>query len=476
MISIPSVSLRMLPSKDHQEEEGSDDDVPLSIRKKRQAAKDHDDLSQSKRTNHREEDGSDDDVPLAIRKKRRHLEDDDLQRSKRMENKPNRIESVDTGKGLESYEIWLPDEVWRGIMHLLSPLSLQALGSCSRQLLLLSREPELWRQLTINWHAIKALKGGKHKAVDMVIKRATKIKSLALKNQPFEKIKSNSVVAVVRKAGSSLTSLTFSAEMVLTNSAVATLSSLRSLKLLELPGNLVKTSGCQAIASLSLLTSFKMPGAEEVTSEDLVTIVSALPQLQVLDISLGRPSYLDYIDYMLLDSRTNKGCTDSVLVALAVSCPNLIHLAVDQCKRITGKGLRALSERLTKLQHLSLDGCDNVNDSSIVRVVTASTDLTYLSLGGIGEGCVVKDTSLKALATHCHKLNYLNLCGSAWISEWGVSRLVEALGPQHLKYLCICGMRRLGRAFSEELAAQWKDMEVVHQLLPKPVRNRSKKF
>ena len=347
-------------------------------------------------------------------------------------------------------------QVWLVIMDLLPPLSLLALGSCCHRLLGLSREPQLWRQLTIDWQTIKAQEEGKHKAVDKVVKRATKLKSLTMKNRTFEQIKSNSVVSVARKAGSSLTSLIFSPEVVLSNSAVATLSSLPSLTLLELTGDWVKTSGCQAIAALSLLTSLKMPGAEQVTSADLVTIVSALPRLQVLDISDAK-----------------KGGTDSVLVALAAACPQLTYLAVDECERVTGRGLRALSERLTKLQHLSLDGCYQVNDPSIVRVVTASPDLAYLSLGLCS---VVKDTALKALAAHCHELNHLNLFGCAYISERGVAKLVEALGPRHLKYLCIRGMLGVGRAFSEKLAAQWKDVEVVHQFLPKPVRDRSKKF
>ena len=55
-------------------------------------------------------------------------------------------------------------------------------------------------------------------------------------------------------------------QVVLSNSAVAALSSLSSLTSLELPGDWVKTAGAHAIASLANLQSLKMPGAEQVGS------------------------------------------------------------------------------------------------------------------------------------------------------------------------------------------------------------------
>jgi len=350
----------------------------------------------------------------------------------------------------------LPDEVWLHIMHELSPRSLLALGATCHRLLQLSRDPELWTSLTIDWQAIKAQEEKKNRCLDSAMRRATKLQKLTIKNRTFEQIKSGVVAAVAKRAGSGLKNLVFSSEVVLSNSAVAALSSLSSLTSLELPGDWVKTAGAHAIASLANLQSLKMPGAEQVTSADLIKIVSSLHNLRILDFSDAK-----------------KGGSDSVVAALSAANPNLEYLALDECERITGKGLRGLADNCHKLQHLSLDGCYQVNDPSIVRLATSCTQLTYLSLGLCS---TVKDTSLKALATHCPRLAHLNLFGCAYISERGVARLVEALGPRDLNYLCIRGMLGVGQTFSERLVKDWPRMEVVHTFLPRPQRDRAKKF
>jgi len=352
--------------------------------------------------------------------------------------------------------ILLPDEVWLCIMSELTRRSLLALGSTCRRLLQLSRDPALWTLMIVDWQAIKRQENSKEKHLDCALRRATKLQSLTIKNRTFEQIKSGVVASLVRRAGSTLSNLIFSPEVVLSNSAVASLSSLSSLTSLEFPGDWLKTSGAQAIASLANLQSLKIPGAEQVVPSDLTMIVSSLHNLRVLDLSDAK-----------------KGVSDGVVTALSTANPNLEYLALDECERITGKGLRGLADNCHKLAHLSLDGCYQVNDPAIVRLATSCTQLTYLSLGLCS---TVKDTCLKALATHCPRLAHLNLFGCAYISERGVARMVEALGPQNLTFLCIRGMLGVGQAFSEKLVKDWPQMEIVHTFLPKPERDRSKKF
>ena len=174
-------------------------------------------------------------------------------------------------------------------MHELSPRSLLALGATCRRLLQLSRDPELWTSMTVDWQAIKAQEENKNKCLDSAMRRATKLQRLTIKNRTFEQIKSGVVAAVAKRAGSGLKNLIFSPEVnqmkgvgisrgaqvgsnsnqtllqvVLSNSAVAVLSSLSSLTCLELPGDWVKTAGAHAIACLTNLQSLKMPGAEQV--------------------------------------------------------------------------------------------------------------------------------------------------------------------------------------------------------------------
>jgi len=421
-------------------EDSMEDDLPLSVRRKRpvQASLEEEDQPVSKRKKSPEPDMEEEDLPL----------------SKRRSMKRGNGGSQEVAGSLQ--HLLLPDEVWLTILQHLPPCSLLAAGATCRRLLHLAREPALWPALAVDWQAIKAQEEGQTKAVDLVIKRATRLRTLTINNRKYEQIKSSVVASVARRAGPSLRHLLLSPEVVVSNSAVAQLASLASLTSLELPGDWIKTAGAQAIASLTLLTSLKIPGAEQLTTSDLTTIVSSLPLLRTLDISDAK-----------------KGASDGVVVALARSAPLLEHLAMEECERVTGKGIKALAEGCPKLRHLALDGCYQVNDPAMVKVATACTALTFLSLGLCS---TIKDTTLRALAQHCHHLQHLNLFGCAYISERGVARLVEALGPRSLTYLSIRGMLGLGQAASEKLARDWPSIEVVHTFLPKPVRDRAKKF
>ena len=99
-------------------------------------------------------------------------------------------------------------------MHELSPRSLLALGATCRRLLQLSRDPELWTSLTIDWQAIKAQEEKKNKCLDSAMRRATKLQELTIKNRTFEQIKSGVVTAVAKRAGSCLRTLIFSPEVI----------------------------------------------------------------------------------------------------------------------------------------------------------------------------------------------------------------------------------------------------------------------
>ena len=74
-------------------------------------------------------------------------------------------------------------------MHEMTPRSLLALGSTCRRLLYLSRDPDLWTSMTIDWQAIKDQEENKNKHLDSALRRATKLQRLTIKNRTFEQIK-----------------------------------------------------------------------------------------------------------------------------------------------------------------------------------------------------------------------------------------------------------------------------------------------
>ena len=99
-------------------------------------------------------------------------------------------------------------------MHELSPRSLLTLGATCHRLLQLSRDPELWTSMTIDWQAIKAQEENKNKYLDAAMRRATKLQKLTIKNRTFEQIKSGVVASLAKRAGSGLKNLIFSPEVI----------------------------------------------------------------------------------------------------------------------------------------------------------------------------------------------------------------------------------------------------------------------
>ena len=351
---------------------------------------------------------------------------------------------------LSSHHQAIPDEIWISILSYLPPFSLTTMSKTSRRFHQLARDPTLWTNLDIDWQSIK----NRTSSVEGIISRATKIKSMTVKNRTFEQVNSPQIVMIAKKASSTLKSLTFSPEIALGNNAVAKLGSMTNLTRLELAGDWIKNTGLKEIGNLIKLETLKMPGAEQVTPKDLKDLFSQLTNLKLVDIS-----------------DCKKGATDMAVTALAQNNPNLEYLALDECELVTGKSMKVVAEKCPNLKHLSLDGCYQVNDPAMVKIASSCPNLTYVSLGLCS---TVKDTTLKHLAINCMDLSFVNLFGCSYITERGVGKLVE--GATKLKYLCIRGMIGVGQAYSEKLEKQHPNIQIVHQFQPKPVRDRSKKY
>ena len=363
---------------------------------------------------------------------------------------PNKKLKTCADSEISSYHQAIPDEIWISILSYLPPFSLCSMSKTSIRFNQLSKDPTLWTDLTIDWQSVK----NRTASVESIISRATKVKSLTVKNRTFEQVNSPQIVMMVRKASETLRNLTLSPEIALGNNAVAKIGSMTNLTSLELAGDWIKTTGVKEIANLTKLERLKMPGAEQVTPKDLKDLFSQLSNLKLVDIS-----------------DCKKGASDMAVTALAQNNPELEYLALDECELVTGKSLKVVAEKCPNLKHLSLDGCYQVNDPAMVKIASSCLRLTYVSLSLCS---TVKDTTLKQLALNCSDLSFLNLFGCSYITERGVAKLVE--GATKLKYLCIRGMIGVGQAFSEKLEKQHPDIQIVHQFQPKPVRDRSKKY
>ena len=154
-------------------------------------------------------------------------------------------------------------------MHELSPRPLLALGATCRRLLQLSRDPELWTSLTIDWQAIKAQEEKKNKCLDSAMRRATKLRKLTIKNRTFEQIKSGVVAAVAKRAGSGLKTLIFSAEA----------SHIKQCYLRVKLKPILDSGGVEQLCSSSSVLSLKphLPGVARRLGEDCRSTCHCLP-------------------------------------------------------------------------------------------------------------------------------------------------------------------------------------------------------
>ena len=148
--------------------------------------------------------------------------------------------------------------------------------TCTRYCRLV-QDPALWREVVIDWQAIK--KGNCEERVAAW----SKLTKLTVTNRKFEQVKlenirilqsyfwqvnSPAIVSVVRRAGATLRCLTFSSEVALGSTAVARLGSMTQLTSLELPGDWVKTGAVKELAGLAGLQELRLPGAEQLTPRD----------------------------------------------------------------------------------------------------------------------------------------------------------------------------------------------------------------
>ena len=204
----------------------SDDDLPLSVRKKRPAVGKENQASPAKR------------ICLEKAARRDRPETGPVSGHVTLPDEVRYSLATKTGEIIHTFIFCNADyfyqssisrmcvQVWLSIMHRLATRPLLALGSTCQRLLHLARDPGLWRGLSLDWQAVKRQEASKVKSVDLAVRRATRLDSLTLKNRTFEQIKSGAMMAVARRASSSLTSLTFSPEVVLSNSAVAQVTQL----------------------------------------------------------------------------------------------------------------------------------------------------------------------------------------------------------------------------------------------------------
>mmetsp|Transcript_17044 Transcript_17044/g.44234 ORF Transcript_17044/g.44234 Transcript_17044/m.44234 type:complete len:508 (-) Transcript_17044:224-1747(-) len=204
-------------------------------------------------------------------------------------------------------------------------------------------------------------------------------------------ITSAGVELFVRRGGGMLNSLSLEDLPTVSDSAIAAVSALPQLAVLNLAGvSTVTDTGVSHLTALCGLTSLDLGGCSQLGHAGIRQI-GCLSRLRHLDLSVT-------------------GVTDSTLSELLPRLRDLHTLRLAACEGLTGYSICRLGQALPHLEELSLNCNVGVTDRSL-EGLSALKGLRSLDLGY----CVtVTDEGLSFLAT-MQTLEHLSLAGCLWV-------------------------------------------------------------
>lgn len=117
----------------------------------------------------------------------------------------------------------------------------------------------------------------------------------------------------------------------------------------------------------------------------------------------------------------NSRITDTCIKAIAKSCPDLRHVYLVDCPRLTDLSLKAISS-CKNLIVLNIADCVRIQDAGVRQIVEgpSGSKLRELNL----TNCVrVSDVTLLRIAQRCHNLSYCSICYCEHVTDAGVELL-----------------------------------------------------
>ena len=128
------------------------------------------------------------------------------------------------------------------------------------------------------------------------------------------------------------------------------------------------SSGATAISNLHCLSNLRLNFAQNVTSEDFISLFSHKNLQYLLQLDLSRCFEVD----------------DEVLKTIALNCPGLESLALNGCKKITDQGMKFLIKHCKNIIILYLRAVNKLSDLFLYQVNDNLKNLLYLNLKNHG--------------------------------------------------------------------------------------------
>ncbi|XP_013411676.1 F-box/LRR-repeat protein 13-like isoform X1 [Lingula anatina] len=181
-------------------------------------------------------------------------------------------------------------------------------------------------------------------------------------------------------------------------------------------------TGCTSLRSV-ILNEFQNLSDDRIialteTCKNL-TYVSVLGSPYISDESLKKVAATRKLRMLKIDS--NQKITDVSFKMIGRMCPDLYHLYLTDCQKITDMTLKSLSS-CKNLTVLNLADCVRISDNGVKSIVESSCGpkLKELNL----TNCIrVGDIALVHIHKRCMSLTYLSVCFCEHISEAGIELL-----------------------------------------------------
>ena len=323
----------------------------------------------------------------------------------------------------------IPKELQLQILSYISYSDLMSVSLTCHRLKDVSRDPALWRTLTLEYERIM----NSTKACRYHVSRCTGLKEIVITTGGMVIVNSDKIVSVIMKAKGSLTSIDISSS--LSNTSLNKISKMTQLRKLAFHAEKVKADGIYSLASLTELRSleFRWINVEYMNEwANLFTHLKKLEEVELYHIS------------------------DEVVERLVVNNPNLCHLNISGSPRLTSLSVNLIAENCSQLTHLEIALCFGFSSSDIQKLIRAFPKLTHANFS-----CTkIDDTTLGLLSQNCPELESLNLFLCENVSELGVEGFITATGK--LKYLNIRHLGASNPGFAKRVDKEHPNIQIVH--------------
>jgi len=320
--------------------------------------------------------------------------------------------------------VTIPREIQLLIFGQLRVLDLVRLSETCHRLKDAAREPSLWKQLTLTYERIK----NKNEACRNHVSRCSSLREIVITiNGEKNLIRSDNIRAVLMKAKNTLTSIDLSPGFPnLSNAFFEKIGKMTQLTHLAVGGGNLRPGGISALACLTELKTFKVPGIEENTNIStalLADLFSKLKKLEQVEINMDKriPSY-------------------EVMKSLLNNNPKIHHLDITPssvCARrfryiylTTFKSLKLIADKCPQLTYI---GIGHLSNASFTKMVESCPKLRHANF----EDTNFNDSTLDLMSKHCPDLEYLNIAGCRDVTGEALERFANPATMANLKKLLV---------------------------------------